>query len=58
MPGEPIPLEVDEPKSKLIYGIISNIRCTETQNLNDPHLALQLFLPKPLKSVVKSRMKM
>ena len=41
-----------------VYRKISNIRCTKSQNLNDSHLVLQLSLPCPLKSGVKSRMKM
>ena len=39
------------------YHKISNIRCTESQNLNDSHLVLQLYLPDSLKLGVKSRMK-
>ena len=38
------------------YRKISNIRCTKSQNLND--LFLPLSLSNPLKSGVKSRMKM
>ena len=41
-----------------IYRKIFNIRPTKSQNLNDSHLVLHLSLPNPLKSVVKSRMKM
>ena len=40
------------------YRKISNIRCTKSPNLNDPHLALHSSLPNPLKPGVKSRMKM
>ena len=40
------------------YRKISNISRTESQNLNDSRLVLQLSLPTPLKPVVKSRMKM
>ena len=39
------------------YRIVSNIRRTKLQNLNDSRPALQLSLPNPLKSGVKSRMK-
>ena len=41
-----------------IYRKISNIICTKSQNLNDSYLILQLSLPNPLNSGVKSRMKM
>ena len=37
---------------------ISNIRCTNSDNLNDCCLVLQLSLPNPLKPVIKLRMKM
>ena len=37
---------------------ISNIRHTKSQNLNDSRLVLQLPLPNPLESGVKSRMNM
>ena len=37
---------------------ISNISRTQSQNLNDSHLVVQLSLPNPLKPAVKSRMKM
>ena len=40
------------------YHKVSDIRHTKSQNLNDSHLILQLFLPNSLKSGVKSRMKM
>ena len=40
------------------YRKISNITRTKSQNLNDSHLVLELFLPNPLKLGVKSRMKM
>ena len=40
------------------YHKISNIRCAESQNLDDYCLALQLSLPNPSKSGVKWRMKM
>ena len=41
-----------------MYRTISNIRRTKSQNLNDSCLVMQLSLPNPLKSGVKSRMKM
>ena len=41
-----------------IYGQISNISGTQSQNLKDPHAVLRLSLPNPLKPDVKSRMKM
>ena len=41
-----------------IYRKISNIGCTQNQNLNDSRLIMQLPLPNPLKPGVKSRMKM
>ena len=40
------------------YRKVSNIRCTKSQYLNDSRLVLQLSLPNPMKSGVKSRMKM
>ena len=40
-----------------VYHKTSNIRRTKSQNLNDPHLVLQLSLPNPMKPGVKSRMK-
>ena len=40
------------------YCKISNIRRTESQNLNVSRLILQLSLPNPMKPGVKSRMKM
>ena len=40
------------------YRQISNIKHTKSQNLNVSHLVLQLSLPNPIKSGVKSRMKM
>ena len=40
------------------YRQISNIRRTQSPNLNVPRLVSQLSLPNPLKPVVKSRMKM
>ena len=40
------------------YRKVSNIRRTESQNLNDSHLVLKSSLPNPLKPGVKSRMKM
>ena len=44
--------------SNSTYCQTSNIRCTESQNLNVSRLLLQLTLPNPLKPGVKSRMKM
>ena len=41
-----------------IYNQISNIRCTESRNLNVSHLVLQLPLRNLSKPGVKSRMKM
>ena len=41
--------------SAYIYCKISNMRHTKSQNLNDPHLILQLSSPNPLKPGVKSR---
>ena len=41
-----------------MYRIVSNIRRTKSQNLNDSHLVLKSSLPNPLKPGVKSRMKM
>ena len=40
------------------YSKTSNIRRTKSQNLIASRLALQLSLPNPMKSGVKSRMKM
>ena len=45
------------PNRHMIYRKISNIRRTNSQNLNDSHLVLQSSLPNPLKPGVKSRMK-
>ena len=44
--------------NNLDYSTISNIRCTQSPNLNVSRLVLQLFLPNPMKPGVKSRMKM
>ena len=44
--------------SMVKYCEISNINRTNLQNLTVSRLVLQLFLPDPLKSGVKSRMKM
>ena len=41
-----------------IYRKITNISGTNSQNLNDTRLVLQLSLPNPLKPGVKSRMNM
>ena len=41
-----------------IYRQISNISRTKSQTLNASHLVLQLSLPNPLKSGIKSRMTM
>ena len=41
-----------------MYGKTSNIRHTKSRNLNVFRLVLPLSLPNPLKSGVKSRMKM
>ena len=40
------------------YRKIANIRRTKSPNLNVSRLVLQLSFPNPMKSVVKSRMKM
>ena len=40
------------------YRQFSNIRCTQSQNINISRLALLLPLPNPLKPCVKLRMKM
>ena len=40
------------------YRQISNIRRTKSQNLEDSHGVLWLYLPNSLKPDVKSRMKM
>ena len=40
------------------YHKVSNIRCSQFQNLSDSRPALQLSLPNLLKSCIKSRMKM
>ena len=40
------------------YRKIYNIRGTESPNLNDSRLVVQLSLPNPMKPGVKSRMKM
>ena len=40
------------------YRQVSNIRCTKSQHLKDSRSVLQLSFPNPLKSDVKSRMKM
>ena len=44
--------------SFFIYRQVSDIRCTEFQNLNVSRLGLQLFLRNILKPGVKPRMKM
>ena len=41
-----------------MYRQFSNIRCTQSQNINVSRLVLQLSLPNPLKPGVKVRMKM
>ena len=43
---------------KYLYRKISNIIRTNSQNVNDSCLVLQLSLPNPVKPGVKSRMKM
>ena len=51
----------DEIPSIIFYGIynqISNIRCTESRNLNVSHLVLQLSLHSLSKPGAKLRMKM
>ena len=45
-------------ESKGIYRQVSNIRRTKFQHLKDSCTVLRLSLPNPLKSDVKSRMKM
>ena len=40
------------------YRQFSNIRCTQSQNINVSRLVLQLSSPNPLKPGVKLRMKM
>ena len=50
-------LEKKELQMNTKYRKISNIKCENSQNLNDSHLVLQLSLPNPLKPGVKSRMK-
>ena len=42
----------------MIYHQFSNIRCTQSPNINGSCLVLQLSLPNPLKPGVKLRMKM
>ena len=42
----------------MIYRKMSNIKRTESENLSDCRLDLQLPLANPLKPVVKLRMKM
>ena len=37
-----------------VYREISNISCTQSQNLNDSHLVLHLSLPNLLKPGVKA----
>ena len=44
--------------ASLIYRKISNLKCTTSENLYDSRLVLQVFLLNPLKSGVKSWMKM
>ena len=46
-----------EKNIKSYYRKVSNIRRTESQNLNDSCLGLQLSSPSPLKLGGKSRMK-
>ena len=46
------------PFTNMDYCKISNISCTKSQNFYDSCFDLQLFLSHPLKSGVKSRMKM
>ena len=41
-----------------MYRQISNIRCTQSQNINVCRLVLKVSLPNPLKPGVKLRMKM
>ena len=48
----------DNRDTTVYYRKISNISRTKSQNLNDSRIVLQLSLPNPLKSGVKSRMKM
>ena len=43
---------------KTAYRKISNIRRTQSPNLNVPRLVLKLSLPNPMKPGVKSRTKM
>ena len=45
-------------ESVFTYSKISNISRTKSPNLNVSRLVLQLCLPNPMKSGVKSRMKM
>ena len=54
----PMEDELSGSKGNLTYRKISNIRCTESPNLNVYRLVLQLSLPNPMKPGVKSRMKM
>ena len=52
------PLHEPQPgEGKQIYRQFSNISGTQSPNINVSHLVLQLSLPNPLKSGVKSRMK-
>ena len=46
------------PETETNYRQFSNIRRTQSQNINVSRLVLQLFLPNPLKPGVKLRMKM
>ena len=55
---KPLPEPVVAMLHDAIYRKISNIRHTETPNLNVSRLALQLSLPNLMKPCVKSRMKM
>ena len=45
-------------KKTVLYRKITNISRTESHNLNDSRLVVQLPLPNPLKPAVKSWMKM
>ena len=42
----------------LDYRHFSNLRCTQSQNINVSHIVWQLSLPNPLKPGVKLRVKM
>ena len=54
----PVYSGLSKKRAKISYRKTSNIRRTQFKNFDISRLVLQLYLPKPLKPCVKSRMKM